>query len=143
MAHRRWYDRAMNRLWNWVITSAERHPTMFVMVGGIICYFTGFTIFVSSVLAGGFPRETQSTEIWLGITLGSFIIVMFHWFVARYERKSIFAQILALVPATFLFVFVVIGAGLIGVMYQSCTVDSVTGEIRACQEGWQFVWDRD
>jgi len=80
---------------------------------------------------------------WGAITIGSFIIVFFHWMVARYDRKSVLAQILALIPATFLFVCVVIGAGMIGVMYQSCSVDAATGEIKACQEGWQFVWERE
>ena len=137
----RWYDRSMNKLWNWLKTTIENRPVSFVIVGGVISYSVGFTVFVSWVLSGGFPESTWPENAWPGITAGSFIIVMFHWFVARYERKSRTAQVLALIPAIFLFISVSIGAGMLGVAYQSCAVDSITGEIRACQESWQFVWE--
>lgn len=143
MALERWYARRMTTVWHWLKNVAENRPVTFVIVGGVISYSVGFTIFVSWVLSGGFPQSTWSENAWPGITIGSFIIVMFHWFVARYERKSRIAQVLALIPAIFLFISVSIGAGLLGVAYQSCTVDSATGEIRACQESWQFVWDQD
>lgn len=139
MGRRRWYDRCMNRLWNWLKNTLETRPITFVVVGGSITYLVGLTIVVVSMMAV-FPHP-RLEGAWLGITFGSFLIVGFHWLVARYERRSRFAQILALIPATFLFSCVVIGAGAIGVMYQSCTVSVVTGEILACQEGWQFAWD--
>ena len=141
MAHRRWYDRAMNRLWNWLTNAVERRPITFVMIGGSATYLVGLAIIVVSMLRV-FPAP-RLEGAWIGITFGSFLIVGFHWLVARYDRRSVFAQILALIPATFLFVCVVVGAGVIGVMYQSCSVDAATGEIRACQEGWQFVWEPD
>ena len=134
---------SMTKIFTWLKTVIENRPITFVIGGGVLSYFVGFTIFVSGILFGGFPERTWSENAWPGITVGSFIIVMFHWFVARYERKSPLAQVLALIPAIFLFILVSIGAGMLGVAYQSCAVDSVTGEIRACQEGWQFAWDRD
>jgi hypothetical protein len=133
----------MNKLWDWMKTAIENRPISFVIVGGVLSYIVGFTVFVSWVLSGGFPKSTWPQNAWPGITMGSFIIVIFHWFVARYERRSLVAQVLALIPAIFLFISVTIGAGMLGVKYQSCIVDSDTGEIRACQESWQFVWDRD
>ena len=143
MALRKWYARSMNKLWRWLKTAIENRPIKFVIVGGVLSYFIGFTIFVSWIFFGGFPKSTWTQNAWPGITIGSLVIVMFHWFVARYERKSFVAQILALIPAVFLFLLVTIGAGMLGVNYQSCTVDSITGEVRACQESWQFVWERD
>jgi len=133
----------MNKLWKWLKKIIEVRPITFVIVGGLLSYFVGFTIFVASIFFGGFPRTTSPEITMLGVTGGSLIVVVFHWFVARYDRKSPAAQIFALIPAVFLFVFVTIGAGLLGVKYQSCTVDSVTGEIRACQESWQFVWEKN
>ena len=133
----------MNALLKWLKNTIEAHPLVFVMVGGVLSYFVGFTIFVVSILFGGFPRTTSPEVTMLGVSFGSLIIVLFHWFVARYDRRSTAAQIFALIPAVFLFVFVTIGAVALGVKYQSCTVDSATGEVRACQESWQFVWDQD
>lgn len=131
----------MSRIFEWLKTTIENKPVLFVVIGGTITYFLGLAIIVSSMIAT-FPKP-RLEGAWGAITIGSFIIVCFHWMVARYDRKSVLAQILALIPATFLFVCVVVGAGMIGVMYQSCAVDSATGEIRACQEGWQFVWERE
>jgi len=141
MACARWYARTMNRLWTWLKTVIENHPITFVVIGGTATYLVGLAIVVVS-MSKVFPAP-RLEGAWLGITFGSFLIVSFHWLVARYDRRSVLAQILALVPATFLFVCVVVGAGLIGVMHQSCSVDAATGEIRACQEGWQFVWEPD
>ena len=131
----------MNRLWNLLKTAIEDHPIIFVIIGGSATYLVALVIVVISMMKA-FPAPRLESA-WLGITFGSFLIVSFHWLVARYDRRSALAQILALIPATFLFVCVVIGAGAIGVMHQSCSVDSITGEIRSCQEGWQFVWEAD
>lgn len=141
MARGTWYDHPMNRIFEWIKALIEKYPIAFVVIGGSVTYFIGLTVIIIS-LASIFP-EPKLSGAWVGVTAGSFLIVGFHWLVARYDRRSAFAQILALIPATFLFVCVVVGASLIGVMYQSCTVDADTGEIRACQEGWQFVWERD
>jgi len=63
--------------------------------------------------------------------------------VARYERTSYFAQILALIPAVFLFAFVSMGAGMVGKTYQSCIEDPVTKEVRDCRSELRMMWEID
>jgi len=86
----------MNKLWNWLKNTIEVRPVTFVIVGGIFSYVTAF----GSLAAMSFIFGQSA---WLiGAFVLPLIIVAFHWFVARYERKSWIAQVLAITPAIFL-----------------------------------------
>lgn len=130
----------MNRSWNWLKTAIENRPITFVIIGGILSYALGMIILAASFILG----TTQDLGLmWLRMAIGSSVPIAFHWFVARYERKSHFAQILALIPVVFLFGFVSMGAGILGVKTQSCIEDPITKEIRDCRDGWRMIWDVD
>ena len=96
----------MNRLWNWLREAVENYPVAFVILGGIGSYALAFgVLLVASQFFGGIG--------WMvgGIFLSIFI-VFFHWFVARYEKQSWIAQIIAIGPAIGL-VYLIIFASLI------------------------------
>jgi len=124
----------MRRLFEWLKIVVEKRPILFVLVGGPISYALGmvvlFTIFVPT------PIDHLGV-LWSGMTFGALIPVSFHWFVARHERNSLFAQVLALIPAVFLFALVSMAAGLVGVKTQSCIEDPVTKEVRDCRSEWR------
>ena len=128
----------MNKLWNWLKIAIENRPIKFVIVGGVLSYAFGMTILAATFLL---VLRQDMGLLWLGMAIGSSISIAFHWFVARYERKSNFAQILALIPAVFLFAFVSLGAGIAGKTYQSCIEDPVTGEIRDCRSESHMLWE--
>jgi len=130
----------MNRLWNWLKTGIENRPITFVIIGGVLSYAVGMTILAATFILG----TTQDLGLmWLRMAIGSSAPIAFHWFVARYERKSYFAQMLALIPVVFLFGFVALGAGIVGVKTQSCIEDPVTKELRDCRSGWRMMWEVD
>lgn len=128
----------MNRLWNWLNIAIENQPIKFVIVGGALSYALGMTILAATFLS---VLRQDMGLLWLGMAIGSSIPIAFHWFVARYERKSYFAQILALIPVVFLFGFVALGAGIVGVKTQSCIEDPVTKEVRDCRSEWRMIWE--
>ena len=103
----------MNRLWNWLKTAIENRPITFVVLGGITTYI--LTAFVALILFTAFKH----TSIVIMPFLSAFVVVSFHWFVARYERKSAVAQILAIIPAG-LFAFLCILGGHAVVNMQIC-----------------------
>ena len=120
----------MNRLWNWLKRAIERRPITFVIVGGTISYLCGMTILALTFKQG---LDLEVIQIWSGMAFGSVIPISFHWFVARYEKRSMLAQVIALIPAIFLFSFVTLGAGMVGVKTQSCIQHPLTGELVECQ----------
>jgi len=130
----------MNRLWNWLKTAIEKRPIAFVIGGGVLSYALGMTILAATFLLA---LRQDLGLLWLGMAIGSSIPIAFHWFVARYERKSHFAQILALTPVVFLFGLISMGAGMVGVKTQSCIEDPVTKEIRDCRVEWRMFWEID
>jgi hypothetical protein len=130
----------MNRLWNWLKNAIENRPLTFVIIGGILSYALGMIILGVTFLLG---LRQDAGLLWLGMAIGSSIPIAFHWFVARYERTSCFAQILALIPAVFLFAFVSMGAGMVGKTYQSCIEDPVTKEVRDCRSELRMIWEVD
>jgi hypothetical protein len=89
------YDRDMKILWDWLKTAIENRPITFVALGGITTY--ALTVFVALILF----TAVRHTSIVIIPFLSAFIVVGFHWFVARYERKSTVAQILSIIPAGF------------------------------------------
>lgn len=104
MALGRWYDRVMNKLWNLLKNIIEVRPVTFVIVGGVLVYF------IALVLAVLLLATVRYTGIMIAPFLSGFLVVGFHWFVARYERKSKLAQVLAIIPAGF-FAFLCILSG--------------------------------
>ena len=130
----------MKRVWNWLKTTIEHRPIIFVVVGGILSYALGMITLAATFLT---VLEQDTGLLYLGMASGSSVPIAFHWFVARYERVSCVAQILALIPAVFLFAFVSMGAGMLGTKTQSCIEDPVTKEIRDCRSEWRMIWDVD
>jgi hypothetical protein len=112
----------MNRLWNWLKTAIENRPITFVVVGGIATYV--LTVFVALILFTAFKH----TSIVIMPFASAFVVVGFHWFVARYERKSTIAQILAIIPAGF-FAFLCLLAAHSVVNTQICWKNPDTNEL--------------
>ena len=130
----------MKTIFEWLKTSIENRPISFVMVGGVLSYALGMITLAATFLT---VLDQDMGLLWLGMAIGSTIPIAFHWFVARYERKSYFAQIMALIPVVFLFGFVALGAGMVGVKTQSCIEDPVTKEVRDCRSEWRMMWEVD
>lgn len=112
----------MKRLWNWLKTAIENRPITFVVVGGLTTYL--LTVFTSLILFTAFKH----TSIVIAPFASAFIAVGFHWFVARYERKSAVAQILAIIPAGF-FAFLCLLAAHSVVNTQICWKNPDTREL--------------
>ena len=136
----RWYSQHMRRIFEWFKTAIENRPIKFVMVGGALSYALGMTTLATTYLT---VLRQDMGLLYLGMAIGSSIPIAFHWFVARYERTSYFAQILALIPAVFLFAFVSMGAGMVGKTYESCIEDPVTKEVRDCRSELRMIWEVD
>ena len=130
----------VKKIFEWLKTAIENRPVKFVIVGGALSYALGMTTLATTYLT---VLRQDMGLLYLGMAIGSSIPIAFHWFVARYERASCVAQILALIPAAFLFAFVSMGAGMLGTKTQSCIEDPVTKEIRDCRSEWRMMWDVD
>ena len=122
MALRRCYDRPMNRLWHWLKNTIETRPITFVIVGGILVYF------LALVLAVLLLATVRYTGIVIAPFLSGFLVVGFHWFVARYERKSRLAQVLAIIPAGLFAFLCILGAHTL-VNMQICWKNPDTSEL--------------
>ena len=77
---------------SWLMINLENRPTITTTLLGITSYIIGLFIFMVLM---------QMDYRWLlmGTTAGAIPIVLFHWFVSRSERKSAFAQVIAILPA--------------------------------------------
>jgi len=112
----------MNKLWNLLKHIIEARPVTFVIVGGALVYF------IALVLSILLLATVRYTGIMIAPFLSGFLVVGFHWFIARYERKSNLAQVLAIIPAGF-FAFLCILGGY-GVMESHiCWKHPDTGQI--------------
>ena len=123
-------ERRMNRLLNWLKLRIEKSPIRFVMIGGPIAYGLGMTILALTFIP--IARDPLQPDVlyvfYLNMAIGSSLPIAFHWFVARYERKSRIAQIIAIVPAGF-FALLCIVSG-VGIMESHmCWKDPATGSI--------------
>ena len=106
----------------WLETFANKRSLIFVICFGSLAYSIAFAMQVSFFIF---------LDIQVGfllIPLSSSIIVGFHWFTARFERKSNLAQVIALIPATCL-VFLAMGFGQQIVNSQICYVNADTGKL--------------
>ena len=111
----------MNRIFEWLKSVIEKRPIAFVILGGMIAYCSAFVFLVVS-----FEMDIYASPIPLGIT--TLLVISFHWFVARYERRSKIAQVLALVPAVFL-VFATMWMSKLTVDHNVCTRNSITNSV--------------
>ena len=119
----------MNTIVEWLKTTLENYPLAFVILGGCFAYFIGLGLFALGVYGAGRPSWWNFGGVFFGASVGGFVIVMFHWFIARFERRSTLAQVLALGPAVFMVVLVVIGATALGSRTEICIPDEQTGEL--------------
>ena len=112
----------MSQILEWLKNTIETRPITFVIVGGILVYF------IALVLAVLLLATVRHTGIAIVPFLSGFLVVGFHWFVARYERKSAVAQILAIIPAGF-FAFLCLLAAHSVVNTQICWKNPDTKEL--------------
>ena len=119
----------VKKIFEWLKSAIEKRPIAFVILGGMISYCSAFLF-----LALSFEMNIYASPIPFGIT--TLLVIMFHWFVARYERRSKLAQLLALTPALLL-VFTTMWISKLTVDHNVCTRDSSTQQIN-CR--W---WDGD
>jgi hypothetical protein len=77
---------------SFILRQLVKRPVITTSVLGITAYIIGLFLFVVLM---------QMDYRWLliGTTSGAIPIVLFHWFISRYERKSSLAQVMAIVPA--------------------------------------------
>ena len=112
----------MSQILEWLKKTIETRPVTFVILGGTLVYF------VALVLAILLVATVRYTGIVIAPFLSGFLVVGFHWVVARYERKSKLAQVLAIIPAGF-FAFLCILSGY-GIMESHiCWKHPDTGQI--------------
>ena len=111
----------MKRIFEWLVSALEHRPITFTLVGGILSYGVAFIW-----LAVSFEMDVYASPIPFGIA--TLIIVSFHWFIVRYERRSLVAQLIALTPATLL-VFTTMWISKLTVDHNICTRDSNTNEV--------------
>ena len=112
----------MSQILEWLKNTIETHPVTFVIIGGVLVYF------IALVLAVLLLATVRYTGIAIVPFLSGFLVVGFHWFIARYERRSKLAQVLAIIPAGF-FAFLCILSGY-GIMESHiCWKHPDTGQI--------------
>ena len=111
----------VKKIFEWLKSAIENRPVKFVILGGTISYCSAFLF-----LALSFEMNIYASPIPFGIT--TLLVIMFHWFVARYERRSKLAQLLALTPALLL-VFTTMWMSKLTVDHNVCTRDSSTQQI--------------
>lgn len=77
---------------SFVLRQLVNRPILITIVLGIIAYIIGLSLFVVLM---------QMDYRWLliGTTTGAIPIVLFHWFISRFERRSSLAQVIAILPA--------------------------------------------
>ena len=77
---------------HFVLRQLASRPVVTTIVIGTLSYIAGLFLFVMLM---------QMDYRWLLIatTTGAIPIVLFHWFVSRFERKSSLAQVIAILPA--------------------------------------------
>ena len=111
----------MKKIFEWLKSAIEKRPIAFVIIGGMTAYFSAFLF-----LAVSFEMDIYASPIPFGIS--TLIIVIFHWFVVRYERRSPVAQSIALIPSILL-VFTTLWMSKLTVDHNICTRDSNTNEV--------------
>ena len=112
----------MKKIFEWLKSSIEKRPITFVIVGGLLTYFLACVVALVLFIA------LNRTGIIIVPFASAFLVVGFHWFVARYERKSWIAQVIAIVPAGF-FAFICLVSAHAVVDMQICWKNPDTREL--------------
>lgn len=113
----------MNRLFNWLKRSLDTSPILFVLIAGPVAYGIPLALFFGFYSYG--LKDAYVVLLFVPVT-----VVAFNWFVARYEKRSWVAQVIAVIPAmTFIFLSIVAGLTM-GERVITCMPDSETGEVR-------------
>lgn len=113
-------------LFDWLVSAVEKHPIVFTVIAGVTSYLLALLwllIFIRmDVIASQFA-----------LVGASLIIVVFHWFMARYERKSKIAQFVSLAPAVALVFLVLLVFGEFGRTTEICVRDTDNGQLVDCR----------
>ena len=113
-------------LFVWLVRSVEKRPILFTIVSGLTSYVLALLWLLSFI-----RMDVMASQVAL---LGaSLIIVVFHWFIARYERKTKFTQLAVLFPAVGLVFIVLWGFGEFGRTREVCILDVASQELRDCR----------
>jgi len=75
-----------------VLERLTERPVITTILLGVFAYFAGLLFFVLLM-------QMDYRMLLIGTTAGAIPIVLFHWFISRFERKSSLAQVIAIVPA--------------------------------------------
>jgi hypothetical protein len=119
----------MRRLFEWLKIAVEKRPMLFVLVGGTVSYASPVLLYVllnSVVKIGDWS--------FLALLFAPAFVVFFHWFVARYEKKSWVAQVLAICPAIFFTLFAMLLGAALGNNHYFPVKDPGTGECRCIRD---------
>ena len=113
-------------LFDWLVSAVEKRPIIFAVVSGLASYVLALLWLLSfvrmDVLASHFA-----------LVGASLIIVIFHWFMARYERKSKVAQFISLTPAVVLVFLILLIFGEFGRTTEVCVRDAQSGQLIDCR----------
>lgn len=113
-------------LFAWLVSAVENRPIIFTMVTGIASYLLALLWLLIFI-----RMDVMASQ--LALVGASVIIVVFHWFIARYERTTRFTQVAALVPAIGLVFIVLWGFGEFGRTREVCILDVASQELRDCR----------
>ena len=110
----------------WLVSAVEKRPIIFTVSFGIASYLLAFLWLLIFI-----RMDVMASQ--LALVGASLIIVAFHWFIARYERKTKLTQFAALMPAVGLVFIVMWGFGEFGRTREVCILDVASQELRDCR----------
>lgn len=117
-------NKPFNAIATWLIQNLQQRPVASTIILGLISYSAGLIVFIVLM-------SMDYRWFLLGATTGAVPIVIFHWFVSRFERTSNVAQILQILPAVgFVSLAFLFAQGIIA--SQICYMNADSGEL-VCQ----------
>ena len=110
----------------WLLSAVEKRPIIFTVISGITSYLLAFLWLLIFI-----RMDLMASQ--LALVGASLIIVVFHWFIARYERNTAITQFISLLPAVGL-VFILLSVfGEYGRTREVCVLDISTQELVDCK----------
>ena len=110
----------------WLLSAVEKRPIIFTVISGITSYLLAFLWLLIFI-----RMDLMASQ--LALLGASLIIVVFHWFIARYERNTAITQFISLLPAVGL-VFILLSVfGEYGRTREVCVLDISTQELMDCK----------
>ena len=110
----------------WLVSAVEKRPIVFTVISGITSYLLAFLWLLIFI-----RMDLMASQ--LALVGASLIIVVFHWFIARYERNTAITQFISLLPAVGL-VFILLSVfGEYGRTREVCVLDISTQELVDCK----------